>query len=174
MSWRVSAREAEPGPLAAAAGGCCHTRGSDSGRTVPGVASLGTIFGGGVGEGVAEGLESGMGSSAGAVVVDGGEPASFEIANIVNDPAQGRYIAYNAGGAEMGWLGYRMENGVLVVWTTRTDPGFRGHGVADQLTRRALDDAVADGTPIDPVCWYASEWVHRNPKYARHVTDPGF
>jgi len=96
------------------------------------------------------------------------------VAKITNDKENGRYVAFNAGGDEMGWLGYRKEKGALVIWTTRTQPEFRGKGVADALTRYAVDKAVAKEMPISPVCWYASEWMHRNPKYLKYVTDPGF
>lgn len=104
---------------------------------------------------------------------DAGAP-DFAVARVENDTVKSRYVAFNAAGVEMGWLGYRSEKGVLVIWTTRTMPEFRGHGVADALTRKAADDAVAAGTPIDPICWYASEWMHHNPKYLKYVTDPGF
>lgn len=96
------------------------------------------------------------------------------VAKVKNDKIKGRYVAYNAAGTEMGWLGYRKEKGVLVIWTTRTEPEFRGRGVADALTRHALDSAIKKGTPVQPDCWYASEWIQKNPRYARHVTDPGF
>jgi len=101
-------------------------------------------------------------------------PADTAVAKVENDQVKSRYVAYNAAGQEMGWLGYRLENGVLVIWTTRTEPEFRGRGVADQLTRHAVEAAVAANTPITPTCWYASEWIQKNPKYARYVTDPGF
>jgi len=101
-------------------------------------------------------------------------PPGKVVAKVKNDRTKSRYVAYNAAGVEMGWLGYRKEKGVLVIWTTRTEPEFRGNGVADALTRHAMESAIAKGTPVQPDCWYASEWIQKNPKYARHVTDPGF
>ncbi|MCL1800199.1 MAG: N-acetyltransferase [Promicromonosporaceae bacterium] len=102
------------------------------------------------------------------------DPADMEVASVENDGAGSRYVAHNRVGTEMGWLGYRDEKGVRVLWTTVTHPEFRGHGVASKMTRKVMDDAVASGTPIDPVCWYASEWVQRNPQYSKIITDPGF
>jgi len=96
------------------------------------------------------------------------------VAKIKNEKIKGRYVAYNAAGTEMGWLGYRKNKGVLVIWTTRTEPEFRGRGVADALTRHVMEHAVAKNTPVAPECWYASEWIQKNPKFARYVTDPGF
>jgi predicted GNAT family acetyltransferase len=104
----------------------------------------------------------------------GGTKAKALVDRIVDERDNGRYVAYTKDGQEMGWLGYRIDKGVKVLYTTQTDPKFRGQGVADQMTRKAIDDAVAAKELIDPECWYASEWVNRNPKYSKYVTDPGF
>jgi len=65
----------------------------------------------------------------------------------------------------MGWLNYRIEGAVMVISSTTTVPEFRGRGVASELTRTALDDAVAQGLSVDALCWYVAEFIERNPRY---------
>jgi len=119
-------------------------------------------------------VPAGAAVAPGVSVMSACEGMDCAVTRVEDDQTKHRYVAYNSAGVEMGWLGYRVEKGVLVIWTTRTEPEFRGHGVADVMTRYAMDAAIAAGTPVQPDCWYASEWIQKHPKYAKHVIDPGF
>ena len=48
-------------------------------------------------------------------------------------------------------------------------PQVRGKGLAHQLTKFALDDAVGAGKTIDPVCPFVVAYVRRHPEYQQYV-----
>ncbi len=78
---------------------------------------------------------------------------------------RGRYwIDTEAGEAE---LTYQVgEQGDLIVINSTFVPlGARGGGVALALVRRAIEDAIAAGRKIDPVCPYVDLLVDRNPEW---------
>lgn len=93
-------------------------------------------------------------------------PFDVEIRHV---PDRGRYEAVVPGqddvGAVVGFLRYDRRDRTVTISNTVVVPEFRGHGVADALTRRALDDAHADGVLVDPACWYVEQWIHRHPDY---------
>lgn len=92
--------------------------------------------------------------------------ASADSLTIVNVPDQMRYEAHDESTDRIvGWIKYGIEGDVMVIHSTNTIPEFRGRGVAAQLTKRVLDDAVDAGQQVDALCWYVSEFIERNPKY---------
>ena len=94
------------------------------------------------------------------------DEASAEPLVITDRPDQMRYEALDPGTDRIvGWIQYGIEGDVMVIRSTNTLPEFRGRGVASQLTRRVLDDAVDAGRQVDALCWYVSEFIERNPKY---------
>lgn len=97
-----------------------------------------------------------------------------KVARIANQKATGQYIAYNKAGAVLGWLNYRDVRGNRDLYHTETNPIFRGKGVANDVTKHAFDEAARQGVPVDPSCWYAAEWVQRNPSYAKYVAQPAY
>jgi predicted GNAT family acetyltransferase len=48
---------------------------------------------------------------------------------------------------------------------TETEDGFEGKGLASQLVRTALEDAVARGLEIIPVCPFVRGWLERHPEF---------
>ncbi|WP_125775512.1 GNAT family N-acetyltransferase [Antribacter gilvus] len=91
---------------------------------------------------------------------------------VADNTQESRYEARSAEGEVMGVLEYRRDAAdTWVLPSTRTDPAFRGRGVAGTLTRRALDDARAAGASVVPVCWYVAEWIESHPEYADLVRD---
>ena len=97
-----------------------------------------------------------------------------KVARIANQKATGQYIAYNKAGAVLGWMNYRDNRGHRELYHTETNPIFRGKGVANDITKHAFDEAMKQGIDVDPSCWYAAEWVQRNPAYAKCVARPAF
>jgi predicted GNAT family acetyltransferase len=96
----------------------------------------------------------------------GRTPRRAPVCVVSDAPERSRYEAHDpADGRLMGWLEYRREDDVVVMPSTVTLPEFRGRGVAAALTARALDDVVAAGDKVDPVCWYVAEYVERNARY---------
>ncbi|WP_278236165.1 GNAT family N-acetyltransferase [Isoptericola sp. AK164] len=99
--------------------------------------------------------------------------------DIHHDPEHGRYEARIAGppgsAAEdahaIGVLRYHREGDVVVIPGTVVVPEHRGHGVADALVRRALDDVAAAGATVRPDCWFVETWLRHHPDY-QHLRWP--
>ncbi|HRN29028.1 MAG TPA: GNAT family N-acetyltransferase [Terrimesophilobacter sp.] len=51
-------------------------------------------------------------------------------------------------------------------------PEYGGQGLAAKLVRFALDNTVADGQRITPVCSYVQAFVRKNHEYDEHVDWP--
>jgi predicted GNAT family acetyltransferase len=99
---------------------------------------------------------------------------SNAVAEIELAEDKGRFIARDADGNETGWIGYRLSEGVLNIWTTRTHPEARGKGVADAITSHVVKYAIDNKFAIDPTCWYSVEWFSKHPEFSRYLVDPGF
>jgi hypothetical protein len=59
-----------------------------------------------------------------------------------------------------------------VFFHTEVDDDFAGQGVAGRLVAAALDETLAAGLRIVPVCRFVAVYVKRHPKYAAHVDEP--
>ena len=46
-----------------------------------------------------------------------------------------------------------------------TIPEFRGHGIAAEVVRFALDDTRERELKIVPSCWYVEKFIGDNPEY---------
>jgi len=55
--------------------------------------------------------------------------------------------------------------GTLDFWRTFVPEELRGRGIADELVRHALDDAMARGYRVIPSCWFVRVYVDRHPRY---------
>lgn len=49
---------------------------------------------------------------------------------------------------------------------------YGGQGLASVLVRAAVDDAIARGAAVVPVCEYVAAWLPKHPEYAEHVVQP--
>ncbi|MCT1589916.1 GNAT family N-acetyltransferase [Kocuria palustris] len=56
-----------------------------------------------------------------------------------------------------------------IFFHTEVDDAFEGQGVASQLVRFAVDDAIERGFRIVPVCPYVKAWLKRHDDYAQHA-----
>ncbi|HEU5144763.1 MAG TPA: GNAT family N-acetyltransferase [Dermatophilaceae bacterium] len=59
-----------------------------------------------------------------------------------------------------------------VFFHTEVDDAYSGQGLAGRLVAAALDETVADGLRIVPVCPFVATYVKRHPEYAAHVDEP--
>lgn len=55
---------------------------------------------------------------------------------------------------------------------TEVDDEFSGHGLASRLVREALDQTIAEGFRIVPVCPYVKRWIERHDGYSEHAATP--
>lgn len=63
------------------------------------------------------------------------------------------------------------DDGTVVFHHTETVARWRGNGLAEQVVRRALDEARDAGATIVPACWFVAEFVGAHPEYA-DLTEP--
>lgn len=64
---------------------------------------------------------------------------------------------------------YRKNGNRLVLIHTEVPEAMGGHGIAGQLVQAAVDEAVASGMTIVPLCPYARSWLERHPDVAARV-----
>ncbi|MDP5225931.1 MULTISPECIES: GNAT family N-acetyltransferase [Arthrobacter] len=59
-----------------------------------------------------------------------------------------------------------------VLFHTGVDEEYGGQGLASVLVRAAVDDVIASGFAVVPVCPYVAAWLPKHPEYAEHVVQP--
>jgi uncharacterized protein len=74
---------------------------------------------------------------------------------------------------EQALLGYRREDGRVVMTHVTVPPPIEGRGVAGELTRAALDWARGEALVVEPQCPYVAGWIRRHPEYADLLAAPG-
>lgn len=87
--------------------------------------------------------------------------SDFEIRH---EAAARRYVA--AVGRESAVLEYEpMEGGTWDLRRTYVPEEHRRRGIASQLVRFALEEAVANGRKIIPSCWFVADFIEEHPRY---------
>ncbi|MFF0267641.1 GNAT family N-acetyltransferase [Kribbella sp. NPDC004536] len=59
-----------------------------------------------------------------------------------------------------------------VLFHTGVNEEYGGQGLASVLVRAAVEDVIAHGYTIVPVCPYVAAWLPKHPEYADHVLKP--
>ncbi|HWD00885.1 MAG TPA: GNAT family N-acetyltransferase [Amycolatopsis sp.] len=90
---------------------------------------------------------------------------------VVRDDKVHRYEIF-ADGKLAGFTQYR-ERGEETVFThTEIDKAFGGRGLGSTLAKHALDDVVARGRTIVPVCPFIAAYLRKHAGYEDHVRWP--
>ena len=71
-----------------------------------------------------------------------------------------------ADGELAGFVLYHLRGNEIAFTHTETDERFRGHGLASQLVRAALDAARARQLTVLPYCPFVRSWLEEHPEYA--------
>ena len=83
----------------------------------------------------------------------------------VDSPDHHRY-ELRSGDEVIGFLAYRLGDGVITLVHTEVDPAHGGQGHAATLARGALDDARSRGLSVVPSCPYVASFIEKHPEYA--------
>lgn len=59
-----------------------------------------------------------------------------------------------------------------VLFHTGVSDEYAEQGLASVLVRGAVEQAIADGCAVVPVCPYVAAWLPKHPEYAAHVVQP--
>ncbi|ATQ31651.1 GNAT family acetyltraansferase [Rhodococcus ruber Chol-4] len=83
---------------------------------------------------------------------------------IEHHPGQSRFALYT-GDTLAAFADYTDSDGVRDFDHTVTQPQFRGHGLAAEVVRHALDTTRSEGLKIAASCWYVAKFLDANPEY---------
>jgi predicted GNAT family acetyltransferase len=101
--------------------------------------------------------------------------------DIQDRPGESRYVLLDHGddGAADQAIGEERYKDIVrdagrerIFYHTEVAQAYEGQGLASMLVRRVIDDAIAAGLVIVPVCPYVAAWLARHPEYATHVLKP--
>jgi len=84
---------------------------------------------------------------------------------VTDNPDKARYEIV-ADGELAGFVQYHLRGDEIAFTHTETDDRFRGHGLASQLVRAALDAARARQLAVLPYCPFVRGWLDDHPEYA--------
>ncbi|MFF2029147.1 GNAT family N-acetyltransferase [Arthrobacter sp. NPDC058192] len=96
---------------------------------------------------------------------------------ITNNPDRSRYEMLDAG-VVIGQAAYFDDvagdqvAGQRIFYHTAIDDGYGGRGLAGKLAAQALDETVAAGLRIVPVCPFIKKYLGKHPGYAPNVAAP--
>jgi predicted GNAT family acetyltransferase len=88
---------------------------------------------------------------------------------VVTNNADARRYEITANGERAGLLTYRLHDDRIVFLHAEVDSKYEGHGVGSRLAREALDDVIAQGKQITPLCPFVNDYIHRHPEYVEYV-----
>lgn len=84
---------------------------------------------------------------------------------VADNPDKARFEIL-ADGELAGFVLYHLRGNEIAFTHTETDDRFRGHGLASQLVRMALDAARARQLAVLPYCPFVRSWLEEHPEYA--------
>jgi predicted GNAT family acetyltransferase len=91
---------------------------------------------------------------------------------IRNNPARQRFELLD-GVAAVGQAAYVDDgDGHRIFYHTVVDEELSGQGLAGRLAAQALDETVAAGLMIVPVCPYIKNYLGKHPQYAESIRKP--
>jgi predicted GNAT family acetyltransferase len=83
---------------------------------------------------------------------------------VTDNPAES-WFEIRADGELAGFALYYLRGSQIAFTHTETDDRFRGHGLAGQLVRSALDTARERQLTVLPYCPFVKSWIAGHPDY---------
>lgn len=99
------------------------------------------------------------------------DSATTDPFELVHVPGESTY-EIREGDKAAGVAHYVQGEGNVAFDHTVVLPEYGGQGLGGRLARFALDDAVANGQRIVPVCSFIAAYVKKHPEYDEHVDWP--
>lgn len=65
-----------------------------------------------------------------------------------------------------------VEGGERILFHTEVSEDYAGQSLASVLVQHVVDDTIAQGLSIVPVCPYVAKWLPKHPEYDEHVVKP--
>jgi uncharacterized protein len=89
---------------------------------------------------------------------------------VADNPEQAQF-EIRADGELVGFVQFRLRDGVIAFLHAETDPPFRSHGVGGTLIQSSLDSARERHLAVLPYCPFVRSWITEHPDYADLVPD---
>ncbi|GAB05718.1 N-acetyltransferase [Gordonia amarae] len=91
---------------------------------------------------------------------------------VTDTPDEGAFTI-DVDGTRAGLTAYRDVPGAAerIFYHTEIGDEFGGQGLASKLVKQALDESIAAGKTIVPVCPYVKGWVQKHPDYQSSTTN---
>lgn len=86
--------------------------------------------------------------------------------NVFSDNPDARRYELHVDGELIGTADYAVKGDTVAITRVFTRPTHRGQGLAYLTTNYAVDQIVADGRKVVPVCWVAERWFTDHPERA--------
>ncbi|NUP46496.1 MAG: N-acetyltransferase [Catenulispora sp.] len=90
---------------------------------------------------------------------------------VVDNELEDRFEIWH-GGRLAGFAAYRRRAGATIFVHTEIGDEFGGKGLGSTLAHRALEETVARGETIVPVCPFITAYLRKHPEYDEHVRWP--
>ncbi|MFI9510565.1 GNAT family N-acetyltransferase [Nocardia sp. NPDC052566] len=91
---------------------------------------------------------------------------------VADNPGQNRYEVFY-GGELAGFAEYQLREDETVFIHTEIDGAFSGKGLGGVLAKAAIEDAIAKGRVIRPLCPFIKAYLDKHPQYDAHVIGKG-
>lgn len=86
---------------------------------------------------------------------------------VTHNEAAGRFEITVDG--ELAELTYRREGDRLIMNHTFVPESLRGRGIGSTLVQTAVEEAIAQGSRVVPVCPFVRDWLERHPEVAARI-----
>jgi uncharacterized protein len=86
------------------------------------------------------------------------------MATVRDNTAQSRFELDVEGG--VAFANYRKTPSAIIITHTETPRALRGHGIASELVKGALELIRADGHKVIAGCGFVVDYLRRHPEYA--------
>ncbi len=83
----------------------------------------------------------------------------------VRDDRDASRFVVEVDGEVAGLADYRIKGNRQLFVHTEISDEFGGRGLGSRLARFALDDAIANGYTIVPICPFIAGWIAKHPEY---------
>jgi predicted GNAT family acetyltransferase len=92
------------------------------------------------------------------------ESDAIRSAQVEHDPSAQQFELHVGG--MLCLLQYRMANGKMVVYHTEVPPPIQNRGIAERMTRAALEYARTKNMKIEARCPYTAAFLRSHPEYS--------
>jgi uncharacterized protein len=91
------------------------------------------------------------------------------VVKISDVPEKERFEARDDEGTLAGVITYQLTGNVIAYTHTKVEPEFEHHGVGGELARAVMEDAVAKGRLVVPICPFLAAWLDDHHDYDKIV-----